>query len=192
MRPTSAFRLKCLVLRCRASPFARHNIGSDTHVPPSLGFPTDFHTQYCLKELIGSGTFADVYQAGKTTLCSCQSRPVERELFAEFGCPSFQAEHRETKKQVAVKILPKAPRVASISPAKAMGMIENEVKAMRILGSSLNVVRLEGVYETNSDVIMVYAPGRSEIAFVTVNFDHCSSFVNRSRSYAPGGHCCHG
>ena len=73
-----------------------------------------------------------------------------------------------------------------------MRMIENEVKAMRILGSSLNVVRLEGVYETNSDVIMVYAPGRSKIAFVTVNFDHCASFANRSRSYALGGHCCHG
>jgi len=41
---------------------ARH-IGSDSHVPPSLGFSSDFMSHYRLKELLGSGTFADVYQA---------------------------------------------------------------------------------------------------------------------------------
>lgn len=77
--------------------------------------------------MLGSGTFADVYQAS----------------------------HIETGKKVAVKILPKVPRSAAVNPVKAMKMIENEVICMRRLGSSLNAVRLEGAYENNQNIQLV-------------------------------------
>jgi len=36
----------------------RH-IGSDTFIPPEMGFSKGFHQHYRLEKLLGSGTFAD-------------------------------------------------------------------------------------------------------------------------------------
>merc|ERR1711871_1714764 len=103
---------------------ARRSIGSDTHVTPRIGLSDEFGKHYAIEDLIGSGSFADVYRA----------------------------RHLVTGKQVAVKCLSKAPRSPSITPVRNMEMIEQELACMRRLGSSLNAVRLESAFESHSEV----------------------------------------
>jgi len=100
---------------------------SHIRAAPRLGLSDNFHKHYEIEGILGQGTFASVHLA----------------------------RHHETGKNFAVKVMPKVPRSASISPTRGLKMMKSELQCMRTMGRRLNAVGLHGAYEDNTDVYLV-------------------------------------